>query len=234
MRAGYRGEFRQCDGEAECAKATREQLRKGARVIKLSASGGGLSVRDNPHHQQFTVSEMRTIVEIAALSERIVAAHCAGKAGIMASLEAGVRTIEHGVYLDEEACDAIIETGAILVPTLTVMHGVLARTDLPEHVARKARERYTDAVALAHQKGVPIAMGSDVFLSRATRAPNSWGHHAIELDLLTRCGLTPLEAIEAATAAAPRTLGPQAPRSCSPGTTPISLPCRQIRWPTSR
>jgi imidazolonepropionase-like amidohydrolase len=115
------GEFRQCDGVDECVRAVREQLRKNAKVIKVCASGGVLSAVDDPIHQQFTVTELRAMVEVAGMADRIVAAHCHGKPGIMAALEAGVRTIEHGTYLDEEACQAMRELAAILVPTRTVV-----------------------------------------------------------------------------------------------------------------
>jgi imidazolonepropionase-like amidohydrolase len=112
------GEFRLADGPAECARAAREQLRRNAKVIKIFASGGVLSELDHPIHQQFTGAELRAIVEVAGMAERVVAADCHGKAGTMAALEAGVRTIEHGTYLDEEAA-AMRETGTILVPTMT-------------------------------------------------------------------------------------------------------------------
>ena len=85
------GTFRQADGEAECMRAVREQLRQGARLIKVCASGGVLSELDSPIHQQFTVAELRTIVEIAGLAQRVVAAHCHGKPGIMAAIEGGRR-----------------------------------------------------------------------------------------------------------------------------------------------
>ena len=99
------GELRLADGEAECMRAVREQLRRNARLIKVCASGGVLSEIDNPIHQQFTAGELRTIVEVAGLADRVVAAHCHGKPGIMAAIEAGVSTIEHGTYLDDEACE---------------------------------------------------------------------------------------------------------------------------------
>src|SRR5437773_2092561 len=82
--------------------APREQLRRNAKLIKLFASGGVLSEVDHPVHQQFTAAELRAIVEVAGMAERAVAAHCHGKPGMMAALEAGVRTIEHGTYMDEE------------------------------------------------------------------------------------------------------------------------------------
>jgi imidazolonepropionase-like amidohydrolase len=98
--------MRLADGPDECAKAVREQLRRNAKVIKVCASGGVLSELDDPIHQQFTAAELRAIVEIAGLADRAVAAHCHGKPGIIAALRAGVRTIEHGTYLDDECWPA--------------------------------------------------------------------------------------------------------------------------------
>src|SRR5512134_3211833 len=145
--------------------AVREQFRKNARVIKVCASGGVLSELDDPIHQQFTLAELRAIVEVAAMADRVVAAHCHGKPGIMAALEAGVRTIEHGTYLDEEACAAMRETGAILVPTRTIIQELLDSKMLPAYAMTKLEEvaaRHADAIALAREQGVTIAMGTDV------------------------------------------------------------------------
>jgi imidazolonepropionase-like amidohydrolase len=209
------GEFRLCDGADECIKAAREQLRRNARLIKVCASGGVLSEVDHPVHQQFTTAELRAVVEVAGLAERVVAAHCHGKPGIMAALEAGVRTIEHGTYLDTEACQAMRQTGAILVPTRTVITETLDGATLPPFAHSKLAaiaDRHGQAVTLAHQQGVTIAMGTDISISGPGLA-NSWGRNGRELPLLAQAGLTPLEAIQAATANSPLTLGPQAPRS---------------------
>jgi len=208
------GDFRQCDGVDDCIRAVREQLRKNAKLIKVCASGGVLSEVDDPIHQQFTLPELRAIVDVAGMADRIVAAHCHGKPGLMAALRAGVRTIEHGTYLDEEACDAMRESGAILVPTRTVMIEAVD-ADLPPPARAKLaaiRDHHAGAVALAHQRGVTIAMGTDIALT-GPNVPSSWGRNGRELPLLVDAGLTPLQAIEAATANGPLTLGPQAPRS---------------------
>lgn len=209
------GEMRQCDGVDDCVRAAREQLRKNAKLIKVCASGGVFSEIDDPIHQQFTVTEMRAIVEVAAMADRIVAAHCHGKPGIMAALEAGVRTIEHGTYLDEECCDAMRESGAILVPTRTIVQETLDSDQLLPYAKVKMAamaDRHAAAVALAHTRGVTIAMGTDI-LAAGADLPASWGRNGHELPLLVEAGLSPLEAIEAATANGPKTLGPQAPRS---------------------
>ena len=212
----HHGELRQADGPAECMRAVREQLRRNARVIKVCASGGVLSEIDDPIHQQFTVGELRAIVEVAGLAERVVAAHCHGKPGIMAAVEAGVGTIEHGTYLDDEACDALRETGTILVATRTIFEGILANlAAVPEYAAAKLTAvagRHAEAVSRAIERGVTIAMGTDISVTGPDR-PNCWGTNGAELGHLARLGMTPLQAIEAATATAPLTLGPQAPRS---------------------
>jgi imidazolonepropionase-like amidohydrolase len=210
------GELRLADGPDECARAVREQLRLNARLIKVCASGGVLSEVDHPVHQQFTAAELRRIVEIAGLAERSVAAHCHGKPGIMAALEAGVRTVEHGTYLDEECCAAMDETGAILVPTRTIIEDMLQHLDtVPGYAAAKLvaiATVHAEATALAISSGVTIAMGTDIGLTGPDR-PNAWGQNGAELAHLVALGMTPLQAIESATATAPLTLGPQAPRS---------------------
>jgi imidazolonepropionase-like amidohydrolase len=210
------GELRLADGEAECMRAAREQLRRNARLIKVCASGGVLSEVDNPIHQQFTVAELRAIVGVAGLADRVVAAHCHGKPGIMAAIEAGVRTIEHGTYLDDEACDAMRETGTILVPTRAIVEDILANLSaVPDYAAAKLTalaHTHADAVARAIEHGVTIAMGTDIAVTGPDR-PNAWGSNGAEVIHLVKLGMTPLRAIEAATSTAPLTIGPQAPRS---------------------
>jgi imidazolonepropionase-like amidohydrolase len=208
-------ELRLADGPAECARAAREQLRKNAKVIKVCASGGVLSEVDHPIHQQFTAAELAAIVEVAGMADRVVAAHCHGKPGIMAALEAGVRTIEHGTYLDAEAATAMRECGAILVPTRMIVREILDGRAAPPFALVKAEataDRHAESVAIAREAGVTVAMGTDLSVT-GSALPASWGRHGRELSLLVESGFSPLEAIEAATAAAPATLGPQAPLS---------------------
>ncbi len=210
------GMQRLADGPDDCARAAREQLRRNAKVIKVCASGGVLSEVDDPIHQQFTMAELRAIVEVAGLAERVVAAHCHGKPGIMAALRAGVRTIEHGSYLDEECCDAMRETGAILVPTRTIIEDILTHLSaVPDYARVKLlaiADTHAQAVSRAYESGVTIAMGTDIALT-GDDMPNAWGQNGIELSHLVKLGMTPLEAIETATANGPLTLGPQAPKA---------------------
>lgn len=200
------------DGIPECLKAVRMQLRKGARVIKVCASGGVMSEIDHPIHQQFSSGELEAIVEEAARAERIVGAHCHGKPGIMAALEAGVKTIEHGSYLDDEAAEAMIEADAILVPTRFVIAAILEmESTMPPYAYRKAvmiGDQHALALKIAVAAGVKIAMGTDIFFSGPL-----YGTHGLEIKYLVDAGMTPLEAIHAATAVGPETLGAQAPLS---------------------
>ena len=200
------------DGVPECLRAVRLQLRRNARVIKICASGGVLSEVDHPIHQQFSADELAVIVEEAARAERVVAAHCHGKPGIMAALEAGVQTIEHGSYLDEEAARLMIERGAILVPTRFIID---ALKDMEDVVPRYAYEKlvavadhHAKALKIAIAMGVKIAMGTDIFVSG-----DLYGRNSLEIKHLQDAGLSALEAIEAATATGPLTLGPQGPQA---------------------
>ncbi len=201
-----------CDGVAEVTRAVRVNLRKNAKVIKVCASGGVMSEVDHPHHQQFSHEELVAIVEEARRSERYVAAHCHGKAGIMAALRAGVQTIEHGSFLDEEAADLMVEQGAIYVPTRFVVDQLLHQADrLPRYAYEKGlmvADAQANAMKLAIAKGVKMAMGTDIFVSG-----DMYGRNGYEIKLLQDAGMTALEAIEAATANGPDTLGPQAPLS---------------------
>ena len=212
------GMLRQCDGVPECLRAVRLQLREGARLIKVCASGGVMSQIDDPIHQQFNRHELHAIVEEAGQAERIVAAHCHGKPGIMAALEAGVRTIEHGTYLDDECAEAMRECDAVLVPTRLIVEEFLAygaAAGLPDYALRKLlaiADRHAEAIGIAHERGVRLALGTDVGGSGPT-TPARWGQNGAELGYLVKHGLTAIEAIEAATATAPSTLGPQAPKS---------------------
>jgi imidazolonepropionase-like amidohydrolase len=212
------GMLRLCDGVPECLRAVRQQLRLGARVIKVCASGGVLSEVDDPIHQQFSDEELRAIVDEAARAGRIVMAHCHGKPGILAALRAGVHTIEHGSYLDEECATLMREAGAVLVPTRLIIEGFVSTgeaSNLPTYALAKVRllaDQHLAALRLAIDSGVRIALGTDIAFSD-TNLPAHWGQNAEELSHLVKAGMTPLEAIEAATAHGPSTLGPQAPRS---------------------
>ena len=201
-----------CDGVPEVLKAVRTNLRANAKLIKICASGGVMSEIDHPMHQQFSDEELSAIVAEAARAERIVAAHCHGKAGIMAALRAGVHSVEHGSFLDEEAADLMVERGTWLVPTRYVNEALLQQSEnLPRYAYEKGQmvsSVHEQAMKIAIAKGVKIATGCDIFVSG-----QMYGTGTLEVMHLINAGMTDLEAIEAATANGPETLGPQAPRS---------------------
>lgn len=204
------------DGVPECLKGTRKQLRNGAEIIKIHASGGVMSELDHPIHQQFSVEEMTAIVEEAKRADRAVAAHCHGAPGIRAAIEAGVTTIEHGTWLDEDLADQMIEKGIMLVPTIYVQRKLkLSLEHQPKYVqenVKKVFEQRMNATTMAIKKGVKIAMGSDIFYSNP-KLHTDYGENAQELEYLVELGMKPQDAIIAATSHGPQTLGKMAPLS---------------------
>jgi imidazolonepropionase-like amidohydrolase len=207
------------DGPDECRKTARKRLRDGADCIKIMTTGGVLSEKDAPHQQQYTDAEIRAFTEEAERVGIPVASHAQGTEGVIAALENGVDTIEHGFYLDEEAIDRLLETDATFVPTLAIAYRLVedgADHGVPEYGLRKAREAYeahVESVERAHEAGVPIAAGTD-FLGPEL-IPH--GDNALEMELLVEeIGLSPLEAIEAATGGSGRTV-PEAVGTITPG-----------------
>lgn len=195
------------DGPAEMRRKVREVVRAGADVIKICTTGGVLSPRDDPSHAHFSREELDVCVSEASAAGLPVMAHAQGAAGIKNALRAGVRTIEHGIFLDDEAIELMIRTQAWLVPTLLAPRSVLdaaaAGANLPTAVLEKARrvvEVHSDAVRRAHEAGVRIAMGTDsgVF-------PH--GRNTDELALMTQAGMSPAEALVAATSGGAALLG---------------------------
>ncbi|OHE95205.1 amidohydrolase [Colletotrichum orchidophilum] len=204
------------DGPEDCTKQVRLLVRRGARCIKICSSGGVLSLLDDPEDRQFSDEELRAIVEEAGRSRRSVGAHAIGKAGIMAALRAGVKSIEHGCYIDDEAVDVMLEKDAVFVPT---QHAIMSLAEdpsqLPPPLARKLVklvQKATDSCQFAIKRGVKVALGTDTWSSDRTKAL-AHGNNARELYWAVKNGMTPLEAIEAGTANGPEVLGGMAPLS---------------------
>ncbi|KAF2100129.1 hypothetical protein NA57DRAFT_56057 [Rhizodiscina lignyota] len=203
------------DGVEEVRKAVRVNLRRGAKVIKAFTSGGATSLSDNPLHQQFTDAELAAIVDEATRFELVCAAHAIGKRGIMAAIRAGFKVIEHGSYLDDEAIEAMKKNDVTLVATMTPIESILNNRDayppaMYQKVLRFAhihKEAYSKAI----KAGVRCATGSDLFGGSGTVL--GAGLNGKEVMYAVKAGMTPLQAIEAATANGPMTLGPQAPKS---------------------
>jgi imidazolonepropionase-like amidohydrolase len=205
-----------CDGVDECIKMTRSVIRNGAKVIKVCSTGGVLSINDQPEDTQFSPAELEAIVQEAARSGRVVASHAIGKPGIINALNAGVRSIEHGMYLDKEVADLMKEKGAILVPTRHIVECLAAGSeDLPPIILKKLHriaQLSRDSFKLAVAEGVRIALGTDT-LSSDRKNPLAHGRNAKELHWMKVAGMTSLQAIEAATATPPETLGRQGPKA---------------------
>jgi len=196
-----------CDGVDGVRQRVREVLRAGADVIKVCATGGVLSPTDHPEFTQFSPEELEVIVREAAYRRGTrVMAHAQGVEGIKNALRAGVQSIEHGIYLDDEAIELMIERGVFLVPTLLAPVAVLEigeRGGMADHAVDKAREvidAHRDSISRAHKAGVKIAMGTD-----AGVMPH--GTNLRELGLMVDIGLTPMEAIVATTRTAAECLG---------------------------
>ncbi|KIW23588.1 uncharacterized protein PV07_11775 [Cladophialophora immunda] len=200
------------DGVDECRRAVRLLVRRGATCIKVFASGGVLSIADDPLRQQFSLDELKVIVEEAQRAGRVVGAHCHGKDGIMAALRAGVHSIEHGTYMDEECVELIKKQGAVYVPTRTI---VKVGVDHPELMSPESYRKMLEtarhhraAYRLAVKSGVKIALGTDLGISAPATHPLAHGQSGGELAYaVSDGGMEPLEAIEAATAMGPEVLG---------------------------
>lgn len=197
----------QADGVEQVRAAVRYQTKYGADVIKTCATGGVLSEGDAVGVQQLTIEELTALVDEARRQERHVAAHAHGAEGIKVAVRAGVTSIEHGSFLDEEGARMMAQRGTWLVPTLSAGETVVAAADrgvLTGHRAEKARQAgaaMRHAIRIAVAAGVPIALGTDAGVG----AHGTNGH---EFTLMAEWGgMTPMQVIMAGTSNAAKLLG---------------------------
>ena len=193
---------READGPDEMRKAAREQIKAGADLVKLMATGGSATPGQDIHASQLTVEEISAVTEVAHMMGRHVAAHCHGTGGIRNCMLGGVDTIEHGTYLDEETADMMVENGAQLVLTLGAGNPDLESYPLsPVQQADAARRKpmieqgvkqIRKTIALARSKGIFLGIGTDA--GGNPLAPHQFAM-ARELELLVENDLTALEAI---------------------------------------
>lgn len=195
------------DGPEQMRRKVRELIRAGADVIKVATSGGVLSPRDDPRHGHFRDAEIAVLVEEATAAGIFVMAHAQASEGIKVAVRNGVRSVEHGIYLDDEAIGMMLDRGTWLVPTLVAPRGVIdaveAGVPLPPAVVAKARmvmETHTESVRRAIGAGVRVAMGTDSGVT-----PH--GQNLRELPLMAECGMTPEQVLHATTLSAARLLG---------------------------
>jgi imidazolonepropionase-like amidohydrolase len=185
------------DGVAQIRRAVRYQIKHGAKVIKVCASGGVMSHTGPAGAQQYSDEELRAVADEAHRAGLKVAAHAHGDDGIRAAIEAGIDCIEHGSLMSDETLDLLVAKGRFLVPTTYLADGMDVSHAAPELQAKAAEvfPRAKETIRKAIARGARIACGTD-----APAIPH--GRNAKELLALVDRGMTPLEAIRAATTVA--------------------------------
>ncbi len=200
------------DGPDDCRRAAREALRDGADLIKIMATGGVGSEKDEPYHPQFTVEEIKAITDEAHRVGKRAAAHAQGAEGVINAIIGGVNSIEHGYFLDDEAVKIMVEHGTFYVPSLALVEvykkSLERPYDMPPWRLRKQRE-CVDAMPksfmMAYQAGVKIATGPDYF-----GAPmRAHGDNADEPITMVKYGMKTMDAIVAATKTGAECIGIQ-------------------------
>lgn len=195
------------DGPDEMRRVVRRLVQHGADVIKVATSGGVLSPGDQPHHAHFRDAELEALVEEATAAGVWVMAHAQATDGIKAAVRAGIRSIEHGIYLDDQAIELMLERGTYLVPTLVAPTGVVAAADagasIPAAMVDKALaviDTHRDSFRRAVAAGVRVAMGTDSGVT-----PH--GENLRELQLMAEGGMEPAEVLVATTRNAAELMG---------------------------
>ena len=191
----------------EAARAVRARYQSGADCIKITATGGVLSLAPNAHNPQFSEELIRAVVETARDYGFHVAAHAHGAEGMKRAIRAGVSTVEHGTFMDDEVIALMKEHGTVFVPTLLAGRFVAEKAEEPGYFppvvrpkARAVGPQIQATVARAWKAGVRIGFGTDSGVS-----PH--GGNAREFGLMVEAGMPPLEAIRAATLVAAEVIG---------------------------
>lgn len=195
------------NGPIEARKAVRKRYQDGSDLIKITATGGVLSMASSGDNPQFMMDELESIVATAADYGMKVAVHAHGRDGMLRAVQAGVDSVEHGTYMDDEVMSAMVEHGTYYVPTITAGKSVAERAELdgffPEMVRPKAREigpLIQQTFAKAHQAGVKIAFGTDAGVF-------DHGENYREFVYMVEAGMSEHEAIRTATYNAADLLG---------------------------
>ncbi|BCV25404.1 amidohydrolase family protein [Gelria sp. Kuro-4] len=199
---------READGPDEVRKAVREQLKAGADVIKLMATGGVMTPGVEPGSPQLTYEELKAGVAEANKAGRRTASHAQGTTGIKNAVLAGITSIEHGIFLSDEVIELMLEHGTYLVPTLVAPYWIVKKgraAGIPDYAVKKSEdviEAHLASFRKALAAGVKIAFGTD-----AGTPFNEHGANTFELELLVENGMTPLQALEAGTRVSAELLG---------------------------
>jgi imidazolonepropionase-like amidohydrolase len=197
---------REVDGPVECRRAVREQVKQGAEFIKFMATGGVTTPGTDPRTLSFTEEEIEALVDEAHRRGVHIATHAHGAEGVKATVAAGVDTVEHGTFLDEEAIEMLVENEVTLVPTLSAAYRITRNTErATKESLRKSgpvHERHTDSFSSAVEAGVRIAGGTDVGTPF-----NYHGTNSTEISFMIEHGMEPIDAITAMTSTAAETIG---------------------------
>jgi imidazolonepropionase-like amidohydrolase len=199
---------READGPDEVRKAAREQLKRGADVVKCMATGGVLTEGAVTGAPELTPAELEALVDAASAKGVPTAAHAHGAEGIKNAVRAGISSVEHGTFMDREAAELMVERGTYWVPTASALHGIVehgVEAGIPEDAVAKAEEaadHFDDAFDHALDLGVNVAMGTD-----AGTPFNFFADIPREMQYMVDHGLDPDHALEAATVNAADLLG---------------------------
>jgi imidazolonepropionase-like amidohydrolase len=195
------------DGPIEMRRKVRELIRDGADVIKVATSGGVLSPRDDPRHPHLSPEELEALVSEAAAHGRWVMAHAQGADGIKNAVRAGIRSIDHGIFLDDEAIALMLEHGTYLVPTLVASGGVITAAEQGQQIPEASLQKARDVVGIHRESfrkavaaGVKVAMGTDSGVT-----PH--GENLHELELMAEGGMRPEQVLVATTRTAAELMG---------------------------
>lgn len=198
----------EADGKDACLKAVRTQLRSGVDLIKIMATGGVMTKGVEPGNAQFTVDEMKVMIEEAHKAGRKTATHAQGLQGIKNALYAGIDSIEHGCFLDDECLERMKEQNTFLVPTLCAPQCIIDK-GVENGVAKyavdktlKVKDAHVESVKKAYEKGIPIALGTD-----AGTPFNYHNNTAYEMELLARLDISNIDILKMATINSARCVG---------------------------
>ncbi|MCJ7594030.1 MAG: amidohydrolase family protein [Desulfobacterales bacterium] len=198
----------EADGPDEVRKAARDQIKAGADIVKLMATGGVMTPAVEPGSEQLTEDELRAGIQEAHKAGKKTATHAMGTQGILNALRAGIDSIEHGVYLNEETIALMIKQNVPLIPTISALYNIVNKgveAGIPSFAVEKTlkvKPFHLESVRLAREAGVAVAMGTD-----AGTPFNLHGDNLGEIKLLVDSGFSPIKAIESGTGIAARVLG---------------------------
>ena len=199
---------READGVEETRKAAREQLKAGADLVKIMATGGVLTKGVEPGSPQLSMEEMKSAVEEAHKAGKKTATHAQGTEGIKNAILAGIDSVEHGIFLDDETINLMLEKGVYLVPTLVAPYFIVengVEAGIPQYAVDKSNyvmKYHMDSFTRAYEAGVKIAMGTD-----SGTPYNPHGSAPTEIKLMVQCGMGVMDALVASTRSSAELLG---------------------------